>query len=253
MRFPPHMRNYQWLVERPIAHRGLHDEVRGVVENCESAFAAAIAHGFAIECDIELTKDGEAVVFHDDEVDRLLDARGAVKNFTSAELKQMHYRQGGDRIQTLAELCEQVRGRAALVIEIKSLWDDDFTLTDRAIEVLSKYNGQFALMSFDPALIAHLADIAPHMARGITADQVIDPYYDPLPLEKRLAMKTFSHLPLTRPNFISFDFSQLPYQPITDFRAGGYPVITWTIRNEEQAKQARLYCDQITFEKFIPA
>ena len=105
----------------------MHDEKNGIVENCESAFKAAIKHGYSIECDIELTKDGEAVVFHDDDIDRVLDGQGMVKSFTTKELKAKKYRLGNDRIQTLAELLEQVGGRTTLVIEIKSLWDDDMT------------------------------------------------------------------------------------------------------------------------------
>ena len=252
MRFTPQLRALDWLVAKPIAHRGLHNEPIGHVENCESSFEAAIAHGFSIECDIQLTADGQAVVFHDDEVDRVLAGTGKVKQFTVRELKAMVFKQGKDRVQTLAELLEQVAGRATLVIEIKSLWDVDFTLADRAVEVLSSYGGPYALMSFDPDLIARIAATAPNTVRGITADRVIDSYYNSLPAAKRIAMQTFSHLPKTRPHFVSFDFSQLPFQPITKFREAGHPIITWTIRSEEDATTARRWCDQITFENFVP-
>jgi glycerophosphoryl diester phosphodiesterase len=253
MRFTRQVRALNWLVARPIAHRGFHNEAEGRVENCEAAFEAAIKHGFSIECDLQLTADGDAVVFHDDEVDRILDGSGKVKNFTVKELKAMNFKQGKDRVQTLAELVEQVNGRTTLVIEIKSLWDDDFTLTDRVLDVLAVYNGPFGLMSFDPDLISRVAATAPETVRGITADRVIDPYYDPLPVSKRLAMREFSHLPESRPHFISFDFHQLPFQPVTEFQAAGFPILSWTIENEDDAHQARRWCDQITFENFNPA
>ncbi len=253
MRFTPQLRALDWLVHRPIAHRGLHHEKSGLVENCESSFATAIAHGFSIETDIQLTADGEAVVFHDDEVDRVLDGKGKVKYFTTRELKAMVFKQGKDRVQTLAELLEQVAGQTTLVIEIKSLWDDDFTLTDRAVDILANYHGPYALMSFDPDLISRVAAIAPDTTRGITADRVIDPYYNPLPVAKRYAMRELLHLPESRPHFISFDFHQLPFQPITEFQAAGFPIITWTIENEADAQQARKWSDQITFENFVPA
>ena len=253
MRFTPQLRTLDWLVAKPIAHRGLHNEAIGLVENCQRSFEAAIAQGFSIECDIQLTADGQAVVFHDDEVDRVLGGTGKVKHFTVRELKATAFKQGKDKVQTLEELLEQVAGRTTLVIEIKSLWDDDFTLTDYAVNVLSFYNGPYALMSFDPDLIARVAATAPYTVRGITADRVIDPYYNPLPVAKRIAMQNFSHLPQTRPHFVSFDFSQLPFQPITEFREAGHPIITWTIRSTEQAAAARRWCDQITFENFVPA
>ena len=252
MRFTPQLRALDWLVAKPIAHRGLHNEALRRVENCQSSFEAAIAMGFSIECDIQLTADGQAVVFHDDNVDRVLDGKGKVKQFTLLELKAMVFKQGKDRVQSLAELIEQVAGRVTLVIEIKSLWDFDFTLADHAVDVLSTYGGPYALMSFDPDLIARVAATASSTVRGITADRVIDRYYNPLPVAKRIAMQTFSHLPQTQPHFVSFDFSQLPFQPITEFRFAGYPILTWTIRNPQQAAAARRWCDQITFENFIP-
>jgi glycerophosphoryl diester phosphodiesterase len=253
MRNTPQLRALHWLVARPIAHRGLHNEAEGRVENCAASFAAALAHDYAIECDIQLTADGEAVVFHDDEVDRVLDGHGRVKDFTAHQLQKMPFRQGKDSVQKLSELLEQVNGRATLVIEIKSLWDGNLALTDRAVHLLAHYKGPFALMSFDPDFIARLADTAPHLVRGITADRVIDPYYDPLPLAKRIAMRDFAHLPQTRPHFVSFDFTQLPYAPVTAFQATGAPVITWTIRSRADAAQALRWCDQVTFENFEPA
>ncbi|MBG1231630.1 glycerophosphodiester phosphodiesterase family protein [Aestuariivirga litoralis] len=253
MRFTPQLRALDWLVAKPIAHRGFHDEKNGHVENCESSFAAAVAQGYSIECDIQLTKDGQAVVFHDDDIDRVMQGHGRVKDFTTRELKAMSFKQGKDRVQTLAELLEQVAGRTTLVIEIKSLWDDDFTLTDHALNVLADYTGPHALMSFDPDLVARVAATSSGTVRGITADRVIDPYYEPLPVAKRVAMREMSHLPQSQPHFISFDYRQLPFQPITEFQAAGFPIITWTIENDAQAKQARRWCDQITFENFVPA
>ena len=252
MRFTPQMRDLNWLVARPIAHRGLHNEKKGIVENCESAFAAAMKHGYAIECDIELTKDGEAVVFHDDEIDRLLDGTGKVGKFTIKELKEKKYRQGNDKIQTLAELLEQISGRSTLVIEIKSLWDEDMTLTHRATEVLADYQGSYALMSFDPHIVACLAERSPATIRGITADRVTDPYYDKLSLARRMEMQSFSHLARTKPHFVSFDSNGLPFAAVDEIREQGNPVICWTIRSPEQAAQALRYSDQITFENYHP-
>lgn len=253
MRFTPQIRALEWLVRQPFAHRGLHDQANGAVENCETAFAAAISHGFAIECDVQLTADGEAVVFHDDCVDRLLDAKGTVKTLTTQTLKAAAFKHGNDRVQTLAELLEQVDGACPLLIEIKSLWDDDDTLADRTVAALAAYKGPCAIMSFDPDKVARVAAIAPALTRGITADRVIDSSYDPLPISQRIALREMSHLPESQPHFISFDFHQLPFLPVTELRAFGIPVLTWTIRSAAEAQQARRWSDQITFETFIPA
>jgi glycerophosphoryl diester phosphodiesterase len=244
------MMNLSWLTARPIAHRGLH--VGSMIENTESSFTAALQNNYAIECDVQLTADGEAVVFHDDKVDRLLNARGLVKHHTIKQLKAMKFKGGSDVIQTLGELIEQVNSKATLVIELKSHWDHDLTLTRRSLEVLNHYTGPFALMSFDPDFVACMAELSPSTIRGITADRATDSYYDPLPLERRLALRSFSHLPATRPHFVSFDFTQLPYEPVSKLRASGHPVITWTIESQLQATEALKHCDQVTFQGYLP-
>ncbi len=245
-------RALDWLVARPIAHRGLHDMAKGVIENTESAFAAAIRHDYPIECDLQITSDGEAVVFHDETLDRLTRESGPVRDRGTAALKRVAFTGAQDRIQTLAELLEQVDGRVPLVIELKSHWDGDDALAARALAVLETYRGPFGLMSFDPDLVEALRRRAPATVRGIVADRAVDPYYDFLPPERRLELRGFSHLARTQPHFISFDYRELPFAPVTEFRHAGNPVITWTIRSPDAAAMARRYCDQITFEGFLP-
>jgi glycerophosphoryl diester phosphodiesterase len=251
VRFTPQLRDLNWLVARPIAHRGLHGGK--VIENTETAFAAALHHGYAIECDVQLTRDGEAVVFHDDEVDRLLDSSGLVKTFTTSQLKTMTFKNGKDRLQTLTELLEQVDGKQTLVIEIKSHWDHDTTLTHRVLDVMENFSGPYALMSFDPDVVACIAEQSPSTLRGVTADRVVDPYYNVLSLERRLEMRSFSHLPRTRPHFVSFDFKGLPFGPVSEIRNAGHPVISWTIESEREAALAMRYSDQVTFQNYHPA
>lgn len=251
MRFSPHMQNLKWLVERPIAHRGLHDASAGVLENTASAFAAAMAGSYAIECDLQITADGEAVVFHDETLDRLTSAKGLVKQRTTAELKTIPITASADRMQTLGELLDQVNGRVPLVIELKSHWDADTRLAERALKVLEPYAGPYAIMSFDPDAVAAVAELSPHTVRGITADKTTDKYYNALPLQRRIAMRQFSHISRTRPHFVSFYFRDLPFAPVQSIRAAGHPIITWTIRSKAEEALARRYSDQVTFEGYI--
>jgi glycerophosphoryl diester phosphodiesterase len=250
MRFTPQMRALSWLVERPIAHRGLHRKADGIVENTQSAFAAAMAGNYAIECDLQITADGEAVVFHDETLDRVTEGAGLVKAHSTKDLQKISYRFGKDRMQTLGELLDQVAGKVTLVIELKSHWDGDDSLALRALQVLESYTGPYALMSFDPDIVAQLAEFSPRSIRGITADRATDSYYSMLPVSRRLEMQTFSHLARTRPHFVSFYFRDLPFAPVQSIRAAGHPVITWTIRNATEAAVARRYSDQITFEGY---
>jgi glycerophosphoryl diester phosphodiesterase len=249
-RFTPQMRALEWLVARPIAHRGLHDLNKNIVENTQTAFAKAMKHNYAIECDLQLTVDGEAVVFHDEKLERVTEQTGWVRGLTSRELKNAKFRHGSDRIQTLAELLEQVDGRATLVIELKSHFDGNTLLATRALDVLENYTGPHCLMSFDPAMIAAVADQSPHTVRGITADRTTDPYYRMLPFAERLKIRHFDHLDKTRPHFLSFSFRDLPFAPVQAIRAAGHPIITWTIRSREEERQALRYSDQVTFESY---
>ncbi|MFN4143209.1 glycerophosphodiester phosphodiesterase family protein [Aestuariivirga sp.] len=240
-----------FILARPIAHRGLHDIAKGIVENTSSAFQAALDHGYAIECDLQITKDGEAVVFHDETLERLTQAAGRVKDLTAAEMKQLAIRHSQDHVQTLAELLEQVAGRVPLIIELKSHWDGEERLAARALEVLKDYPGPHALMSFDPDAVAAVRRLSPQTIRGIVAERAFDSYYDALPLAKQIELRTFSHVERTRPDFVSFYFDELPWAPVSALRASGKPVITWTIRSPQQAWRARRHSDQITFEGFL--
>ncbi len=252
MRFTQHLRQLDGLFDRPIAHRGLHELKRQIVENTESAFAAAMAGNYAIECDIQLSADGEAMVFHDETLDRVTQATGAVRGKSVTELRNLQYRHSSDRMQTLGELLDQVGGKVPLIIEIKSHWNGDPDLTERAMQVCKSYAGPVALMSFDPQIVSLLAHAAPSYIRGIVSDRVHDSYYDALSIARRVQMRTLSHLTQSRPHFISFDCNALPFAPVQYLRAEGLPVITWTITSREQASRSRRYSDQITFENFHP-
>ncbi len=251
MRFSLQMRRLDWLVVRPIAHRGLHDKLHGIIENTAGAFTAAVAGNYAIECDLQISADGEALVFHDDTLDRLTDESGPVKARTTKELQRIAIRDSGDRMQTLGELLDQVDGKVPLAIELKSHWNGDVALAAQAMKVLESYPGPYALMSFDPDMVAAVAELSPRAVRGIIADRTVHPYYNDLPVEQRIALRHFTHLPRTRPHFLSYQFRDLPFAPVQQFRAAGFPVITWTIRSREEESQALRYCDQVTFEGYI--
>ena len=138
------MRAPDWLTARPVAHRGLHDRARGIIENMPAAAEAAIAGNFGIECDIQLAADGEAMVHHDDELGRLTEGSGALLSKTAAELKAVIFKDTPERMMSLGDLCALVQGRVPLVIEVKSHFDGDRRLVARMVEVLRAYRGPAA-------------------------------------------------------------------------------------------------------------
>ena len=243
-----------FLVQRPFAHRGLHDAARGIVENTAQAFEAAIAAGFAIECDILLAGDGRAVVFHDDNLERLTTARGRTDAHTTEELKAIAFREPSARgFLTLPELTELVAGRVPLLVEMKSYWNGDPRLADEAARHLRGYAGPLAVMSFDPVLVARLRRAAPEIVRGLTACPFTHAFWRrALPTPLRIRLQTLAHLEETMPEFISFDVDALPAWQVSAFRARRRPVLCWTVRNPATARHARAFADQITFEGFMP-
>src|SRR5690349_22587122 len=118
------MVDLDWLIARPVAHRGLHDQ-KSVIENTPSAFAAAIAARYGIETDLQVSADGEAMVHHDDALGRLTEGSGRLGEMSAAQIKAVRFRNSTGRILTLGELCDLVAGRVALLLELKSHFDGD--------------------------------------------------------------------------------------------------------------------------------
>lgn len=244
-----------WLVAQPIAHRGLHDRANGVIENTISAAEAAIGGGFAIECDVQLSADGEAMVFHDHALDRLTRETGPVRDRTAAELGRLPLRGTADTIATLPDFLARIGGRAPLVVEIKSRFDGDERLARRAAAILAGSPHPVAVKSFDPAIVSLVRRIAPETPRGIVAQSSYEgAEWDRLYEERRRAMAQLLHWTETEPDFLSWRHVDLPnastFLPRVLARV---PVTTWTIRSPAEATRALAHADQIVFEGFRPA
>src|SRR3954449_2158270 len=198
------MRAPDWLTARPVAHRGLHDAGRGIIENMPGAVQAAVAGNFAIECDIQLTSDGEAMVHHDDELGRLTEGSGALLGKTAAELKAVKFKNTAERMMTLGDLCALVAGRVPLVIEVKSHFNGDRKLVKRMAEVLASYSGPAVGMSFDPDQVLALREIMPHLARGIVAERNYEEaeWPEATPVQRR-GMMHLRHAFRTKPHFVA--------------------------------------------------
>ena len=244
----------EWLIARPVAHRGLHDAAAGVIENTPSAFAAAVAGNYAIECDLQLAADGEAMVFHDDTLERLTEGSGRLVALSATELKRVAFRATSDRMITLGEVCDLVAARVTLVIEIKSHFDGDRRLIKRAADVLASYRGPVALMSFDPGPMATLRALAPGLTRGIVAERHYrHREWDHLSARTKRALAYFTHALATRPQFIAYSVRDLPATlPAAARRLLKLPLLTWTVRTPEDRERATRYADQIIFEGFRP-
>jgi glycerophosphoryl diester phosphodiesterase len=243
-----------WLTARPVAHRGLHDAQMGIIENTPSAFQAAVAGGYGIECDLQLSADGDAMVHHDGALGRLTEGSGRLDAMTAADLKRVAFKATADRMITLGELCDLVAGRTTLVIELKSRYDGDRRLVARAADVLAGYRGPAAVMSFDPAQVAALRAIAPQLRRGMVAERYYRHHeWDALPAAAKRAMAYFTHVLATRPQFIAYSVRDLPATvPAIARTIWRLPLLTWTVRSAHDRQKAARYADQMIFEGFRP-
>ncbi|MDI9847025.1 glycerophosphodiester phosphodiesterase family protein [Rhodoblastus sp. 17X3] len=250
----PRRTDLSWLVGRPIAHRGLHDSSCGRVENSIGAARAAVARGYAIECDLRLSRDGRVFVFHDDSLERLTGAQGSFAARDAVELEQIAFREGGETIPTLERWLAAVNGAVPLILELKSDFSGDVALALAAASALDACSGPVALKSFDPALIAVLRGRDSAWPLGIVAQSDYDEEeFGGLTPSLRQSLTRFTHAPETRPDFLSWRSADLPVAITSFARAcAGTPVMTWTIRSPEQAESARRHADQIIFEGFLP-
>ncbi len=243
------------FLKTPFAHRGLHDRARGIIENSRAAFEAAIHAGYGIEMDIQRSADGEAMVFHDDEMPRLTGEAGLVHDYTAAALGRIPLLEAGETIPTLAEVLALVAGRAPLLIEIKdqdgALGPNVGPLETRVAELLARYHGPVALMSFNPHSVAALARLAPDLPRGLTTCDFDEADWS-LPDYRRAELAALTDVRPTGAAFISHHFRDLHDPAVTRLKAEGLPILCWTVRSPEEEAAARQVADNITFEGYRP-
>ncbi len=226
-----------WLGEWDYAHRGLHGP--GLPENSPAAFAAAIGRGMGIECDVQRSYDGQAMVFHDAELSRLTAEHGPVARRTAEELGRIVLSGGSDTIPTLRAVLDQIGGKVPLLIEIKSPKDElrRVSTTCMAVRrVLEGYQGKHAVMSFDPRIVRWFADHSPLTVRGLV---VTEENGKALPgmIRRRLSLWH------ARPDFLAYDIRDLPSRFAAAQRRRGLPVLTWTVRSAEHRERADEHAD----------
>jgi glycerophosphoryl diester phosphodiesterase len=240
-----------WLTARPIAHRGLHEPAIGLIENTVSAFQAAIEGNYGIECDLQVSADGEAMVHHDESLGRLTEGDARLDWLPAAALKKVAYKATADRMLTLGELCDLVAGRVLLLLELKSRFDGDRRLPRRVCSALKAYQGPVAAMSFDPAMVGAIRDGAPGLPRGLVAMKRDKPAErtDAFVTSSRFAMQVLA----ARLNFVAYRVQDLPSTRLFWARhVLRMPLLAWTVRTRADRVRATHYADQMIFEGFRP-
>jgi glycerophosphoryl diester phosphodiesterase len=247
------MAELYWL-KRPIAHRGLHDRAKGIVENSASAVRAAMGAGLAVEVDLQCAANHMPIVFHDAALDRLTAETGPVVAREARALAKIPLRDSTDCILSLPALLTLVNGHVPLILEVKSTWTRDGKFEANIAKMLEPYKGPVAVMSFDPYSVAAFRAVAPNLPRGLVAERFDDPAHWPqLSLWQRLAMRNLLSAAIARPNFIAYDIRALPaLAPLVARFLFGLPLLTWTVRSAEERERALRYADAMIFEGIAP-
>lgn len=235
----------QWITQTPIAHRGLHDESHP--ENSMAAFKAAEAAGYAIELDVQLMKDGNIAVFHDDFLDRMTTQEGSVAQMTAQELKQTRLNGNAEPIPTLDKVFEQIK--APIYIDVKSHGHAG-KFEQRLLALIRHYKADVAIASFNPQTVLWFKENAPEIPRGIISYNYKD---SDLGLFERRKLKNLKYNRRLKPDFISYDLRGLPFWRVWLARKlFKIPVVTWTVKNEADLTKARKVADNIVFEGMRP-
>lgn len=226
--------------EVPIAHRGYFDNTGLVPENSLAAFQAAIDHGYAIELDVQITKDGTPIVLHDRDLSRTSGIDKNVVEMTSEEVVACHLFETEETVPTLAEALDLIDGQVPLLVEIKGeLGDDAAAISAAAAEVLDDYDGLYAVQSFNPIALQWFKDNRPEVVRGLLCLDYISDGLSDNAFFRVVLTGMFTNF-LARPNFISYEMAsdgQLTFEAIQNFT--DLPCLAWTIHNQDDLDQAR--------------
>jgi glycerophosphoryl diester phosphodiesterase len=230
-----------WYAKRPIAHRGLHDST--ILENSYEAFENALVADFPIECDVHLTRDNELVIHHDSDTSRLASTDKVIEKSTYRELKALNLKGSDYPIMHLKELLEQCKSKVPLLIELKAT--QQVRRMAQAIEkTVGSYEGEYALQSFDPFILAGLRLSMPGITLGLLSG-TFDDY--PLPKYQRTILKDLLLVPIIKPDFIAVEWVRGDERKLLELRKT-YPLIAWTVDENSDLAFCRKYFDNIIFE-----
>lgn len=234
-----------WLVNKNIAHRGLHSGDFLLPENSLPAFEAAVLKNIPIELDVHVLKDNNLVVFHDNNLYRMTGVNKNIDRCTIEDISDLRLLNSEYKIPTLKEVLELVQDKVPILIELKDVFLSR-RLEIYLIKLLSKYQGRYALQSFNPLSILWLKMKFPNIYRGQISS---DFKFEKMSSVKRLILKNMWLNCITKPDFISYDINALPSYVVYKQRKKGRYIFGWTIKNEEEYLKAKKYCDSIIYEK----
>lgn len=248
-----HIKEMEQLKKHDYAHRGLHDKSLGIPENSLLAFRRAMDHGFGMELDVHLTRDGKLAVIHDASLKRVCGADVFIEDLSLEEARAYRLYNTDEKIPTLEEVLELVHGAVPLIIEVKPERENEATLCERVSELLDHYTGAFCLESFDPRAVFWFRRKRPAWVRGQLTEYFgkhgnkdIHPALD-------FALHNVLFNILTRPDFLAYNTKDRGNLTLRMCRKlFSATEADWTIRTKEQYDIVKADGAVPIFEGFIP-
>ena len=236
--------------KRYFAHRGLHDNASDAPENSMAAFRRAVEAGLGMELDVQVTKDGVPVVFHDFKLERICGAPGKIADSTYEELQAYTLCDSKERIPRFSELLEMVDGQVPLIVEIKAE-TANVSCCGIIDSLLRAYRGPYCIESFNPMVLWWFRRNHGDVVRGQLSSNFRreGEYWNILYFAMTHLLFNF----LTKPDFIAYNhkFSEEPGRRICR-RLYRHPAAAWTIRSQQDLEALKGEYDVFIFDSFLP-
>ena len=233
----------KWYCKYKLAHRGLHNEQ--FPENSLGAFQNACENGFAIELDVRILKDGNAVIFHDPNLIRMCGVDIDIHDLTIEDLNNYKLNNTNYTIPTLKQVLELIDAKTPIMIELKPVKKNEH-IEEIVYNLIKDYQGDIAVKSFNPFTMIWFKKHAPEILRGMLSSCF---HGIKLPFFHKVAVKNLWLFNYVKPDFISYNYSDLPNKYVSKRKV---PVLAWTIDSEDKEKMIMHYADNIIFENYIP-
>ena len=221
----------------------MHNISKGIPENSIKAFKQAVKNNYIIELDVHILKDNSVIVFHDDNLKRMTGLDKSIREITYEEIRNLKLQNTDEHIPLLKEVLRVVDGKVPIIVELKT--DTRVGLLEKeTINILKDYKGKYAIKSFDPLTVFFFKKNYPQVVRGQLSSDFKN---DKMNIIKKIVLKNMILNFITKPDFISYDINALPNKRVEKYR-GEKIILGWTIRNKEDMKKAKLYCDNFICE-----
>ena len=234
---------------RAFAHRGLYELDQSVPENSLPAFRRAVEGGCGAELDVQRTKDGQIVVFHDDSLQRACGVDRPIRDFTYAQWQAFPLFGTEERIPLFSDVLRIFDGKEPLIVELK-YGPDWAILCEATRRMLNEYGGPACVESFHPSMVRWFKFHDPKRLRGQLSEAVcFSRKHLALPLAFMMSRLLTNFL--TRPQFIAYRVGPKPLS-VRIAEAMGAMKVLWTAREPEEHQRRMAQNDAVIFEGYRP-